>query len=120
MNSRIWRFDADELDSSKDLTAAMPPAARVATNNLPGGHLAPVCFRLSPEDVDPALAALLGMSGRGGISFGDAAAVATLADAICDEWIWPASMAKPAPACIEGTASAQSAKDDDDDGSPSS
>jgi len=102
--SSVWRFDGDQLDSSAALLASLPPSASVELHELDGGHLLPVCFRLDPSELDPALALLLGASlGGGGISLGQPSALIPLCDSVCD-WIWPRAMTKAAPALTAAAA----------------
>ena len=93
----LLRFDLDDLDSSNRLLDALPPevAQGVRVTRLPGGHLAPVFFRLDPADIDPALALLLGGAmGSGGFSVGSSEALEPLCEAVC-AWIWPGAKAPP-------------------------
>ena len=112
----VWRFENDELDSSEGLLTAMRKAAAAGTSptpppasgttRLPGGHLAPVFFRLDPSDIDPALGLLLG--GAGGFTVGSASAVAALCDEVC-QWIWP--MERPPPAQLSASRDATGASE---------
>lgn len=86
----VFRFEDDRLDSSDGLLDALPTGAPRDVTTLDGTHLSPVVFRLTASDIDPALSLLLGS--ERGFSFGDAAAVELLCDAI-SEWIWPSGMA---------------------------
>ena len=93
----LLRFDLDDLDSSNRLLDALPPevAQGVRVTRLPGGHLAPVFFRLDPADIDPALALLLGGAmGSGGFAVGSSEALEPLCEAVC-AWIWPGAKAPP-------------------------
>ena len=93
----LLRFDLDDLDSSDRLLDALPPevAQGVRVTRLPGGHLAPVFFRLDPADIDPALALLLGGArGAGGFAVGSSEALEPLCEAVC-AWIWPGAKAPP-------------------------
>jgi hypothetical protein len=93
----LLRFDLDDLDSSNRLLDALPPevAQGVRVTRLPGGHLAPVFFRLDPADIDPALALLLGGAmGSGGFSVGSSEALEPLCEAVC-AWIWPGAKVPP-------------------------
>ena len=97
-STTVWRFEQDEIDSSESLVNAVPAEARqrLSVARLPGGHLAPVAFRLDASELDPALGVVLGGVGRQGFAVGNPALISSLSDAIC-QWIWPASM-KPPPA----------------------
>lgn len=93
----LLRFEFDDLDSSDRLLDALPPevAQGVRVTRLPGGHLAPVFFRLDPADIDPALALLLGGAmGSGGFAVGSSEALEPLCEAVC-AWIWPGAKAPP-------------------------
>ena len=93
----LLRFEFDDLDSSDRLLDALPPevAQGVRVTRLPGGHLAPVFFRLDPADIDPALALLLGGAmGSGGVAVGSSEALEPLCEAVC-AWIWPGAKAPP-------------------------
>ena len=93
----LLRFEFDDLDSSDRLLDALPPevAQGVRVTRLPGGHLAPVFFRLDPADIDPALALLLGGAmGSGGFSVGSSEALEPLCEAVC-AWIWPGAKVPP-------------------------
>ena len=93
----LLRCEFDDLDSSDRLLDALPPevAQGVRVTRLPGGHLAPVFFRLDPADIDPALALLLGGAmGSGGFAVGSSEALEPLCEAVC-AWIWPGAKAPP-------------------------
>ena len=105
-DTRLWQFRDDALDSSDGLLGALPaeaPVDRVEVDSAPG-HLTPVVFRLEAADIDPTLALLLG-SNRA-FSFGDAAALDGLCDALC-EWVWPSGMATPTTRALEGGATSE-------------
>jgi hypothetical protein len=95
--TRVFVFDDDNLDSSREFVDACSGGSGPSLCGLPGGHLAPVFFQWSmddltgldngdsipPEALDVAKEA---MGGFQGASFGDEAALNSLVDAICD-WI---------------------------------
>ena len=88
-DSRVWRLESDELDCSETLLEALPKDAACGRLTLPGAHLAPVAFCLSPGDIDPMLGSILG-SGRT-FSLGDPEAINAITDAVL-EWLWPAGL----------------------------
>jgi hypothetical protein len=99
-STKVFRFNGDKLDSSDALMTALPPSAKCDMTALVGSHLSPVVFRLTGEDIDPALALLLGTNR--GFTFGDTKAIEPLCDAL-SEWIWPSGMASGPPALAAAT-----------------
>ena len=90
-DTRLIRFDADDLDCSTQLLSALPASAAAERVELSGAHLAPAALQLSLAEIEPTLAALLGARD---FTLGDGEAVQATADALV-AWLWPAGMAPP-------------------------
>ena len=94
--TRVFVFDDDNLDSSQEFVNACSGGSGPSLCGLQGGHLAPVFFQWSMDDVtsfddqdippEAREMAKEAMGGFQGASFGDEAALNDLVDAICD-WI---------------------------------
>jgi hypothetical protein len=50
--TRLFVFDEDNLDDSKEFLENCSGGPRLSTSGLPGGHLAPVYFKLGVDDLD--------------------------------------------------------------------
>jgi hypothetical protein len=94
--TRVFVFDKDNLDSSQEFVNACSGASGPSLCGLQGGHLAPVYFQWSMDDItgfddgdippEAREMAKEAMGGFQGASFGDEAALKELVNAICD-WI---------------------------------
>lgn len=91
--TRLFVFDEDNLDNSKEFVQSCSGGRGPATSGLPGGHLAPVFFKLGVDDFDaddvPPEAMDMAKEAMGGFqsaSFGNEADLEELADEVCN-WI---------------------------------
>ena len=91
--TRLFVFDEDNLDNSKEFVENCSGGPGPTSSGLPGGHLAPVYFKFSIDDLDlndlPPDAKAMASEAMGGISsasFGDEDALKQLVDEICN-WI---------------------------------
>jgi hypothetical protein len=50
--TRLFVFDEDNLDKSKEFFENGSGESRLSASGLPGGHLAPVYFKLGVDDLD--------------------------------------------------------------------
>ncbi|KAL3912753.1 MAG: hypothetical protein SGILL_006761, partial [Bacillariaceae sp.] len=102
--TRVFVFDDDNLDSSQEFVNACSGGSGPTLCGLQGGHLAPVFFQWSMDDVaafddqeippEAREMAKEAMGGFQGASFGDEAALNELVDAISD-WILGKPPARP-------------------------
>ena len=91
--TRLFVFDEDNLDNSKEFVDNCSGGPGPSASGLPGGHLAPVYFKLALEDLDlddvPPDAMDMAKEAMGGFesaSFGDEEALNELVDEVCN-WI---------------------------------
>jgi hypothetical protein len=91
--TRLFVFDEDNLDNSKEFAENCSGGPGPSASGLPGGHLAPVYFKLGVDDFDlgdvPPEAREMAKEAMGGFqsaSFGDEQALNELVDEVCD-WI---------------------------------
>jgi hypothetical protein len=91
----VFVFDDDNLDSSREFIGACSSGSSSSFGpslyGLPGGHLTPVYFQSSIndlEDIPPEAREMAkeAMGGFQGASFGDEGQLNSLVDAVCD-WI---------------------------------
>lgn len=91
--TRLFVFDEDNLDNSKEFTENCSGGSGPSASGLPGGHLAPVYFKLDADNFDlgdvPPEAKEMAKEAMGGFrsaSFGDEKGLNELVDEVCD-WI---------------------------------
>lgn len=91
--TRLFCFDEDNLDNSKEFVANCSGGRGPSASGLPGGHLAPVYFKLGVDDLDlgdvPPEAMDMAKEAVGGFqsaSFGSEADLDKLVDEICG-WV---------------------------------
>jgi hypothetical protein len=91
--TRLFVFDDDKLDSSKEFIENCSGGPGPSASGLPGGHLTPVYFKLDFDDVGmdgvPEEARVMAKEAMGGFqsaTFGDEPHLDELVDEVCD-WI---------------------------------
>jgi hypothetical protein len=91
--TRLFVFDEDNLDNSNEFADNCSGGPGPSASGLPGGHLAPVYFKLDFDDFDlgdvPPEAREMAKEAMGGFqraSFGDEQALNELVDEVCS-WI---------------------------------
>lgn len=91
--TRLFVFDEDNLDNSKEFVQSCSGGRGPSSSGLPGGHLAPVFFKLGVDDLDladlPPEAKEMATDAMGGFrsaSFGNEADLEELVDEVCN-WI---------------------------------
>jgi hypothetical protein len=91
--TRLFVFDEDNLDNSKEFLENCSGGPGPSASGLPGGHLAPVYFKLGVDDLDlndvPPEAFEMAQEAMGGFksaSFGNEEALNELVDEVCT-WI---------------------------------
>jgi hypothetical protein len=89
--TRLFVMDEDNLDNSKEFMDNCSGGPGPSTAGLPGGHLAPVYFKLGTDDLDldevPPEAFEMAQEAMGGFksaSFGDEDALDGLVDEVCN------------------------------------
>lgn len=91
--TRLFVFDEDTLDNSKEFVQSCSGGRRPTSSGLPGGHLTPVYFKLGWDDLDlddlPPGTKDMAREATGGFqsaSFGNEADLNDLVDEVCN-WI---------------------------------
>lgn len=111
---RLFKFDDDDLDSSKRFLNCFEEGEPLSISKLPGTHLSPVFLKLGVDDLDlPEEARVMADAATGGFqnaSFGNEEVLDTLVDEVSD-WMLgkapSASSSNTGPKLIAGVVDAE-------------